>query len=98
MKNKFYQSTEGTIIDIKSKGLDFPTIITVAYEVQNKQYQISESLKLKNEVIKIGFLPIGQKRTPKIKNIGIGEKVKVSYDTTSPEKAYLSDNKGIINV
>lgn len=41
----------GTVIDITDKGLDFPTIVTVEYVVENKKYLIKEYLKLKSKMI-----------------------------------------------
>ena len=88
----------GTIIDLRVKGLDFPTIITVQYAVNDELYEIKESIKLKSEAIKIGFLPIGQKRVPVMGETRVGTKVRVLYDPEEPGTAYLPDNKGKANV
>jgi len=98
MKKKLYASytTEGTVINLKSKGLQHPTIITVKYVVDSVDYELKESVKLKNEFIKIGFIPIGHKLKPVI-NTRIGSRLTVAYDPNSPDNAYLIDNKGVIN-
>ena len=38
----------GTVIELKSKGLNFPSIARVEYEVDGKKYQIEETIKLAN--------------------------------------------------
>lgn len=86
----------GTVIELKNKGIDFPTIARVEYEVNGKKYQIEETIKLVSKVIKLGFLPIGQKKTPKI-NCKEGSIVTIVYDEEHPEKAYIEGNDGIIN-
>lgn len=50
-------ATQGIIIEIKSKGIDAPTIIKVQYEVNSVTYEIKETMKLRSEIIKIGFCP-----------------------------------------
>ena len=92
------QLTNGIVIDLKNKGLDFPTIVTVEYEVLGVFYQISESIKYRSEFIKIGFLPIGQKKIPKLGSTVVGSSVRVSYNPDNPDVAYLPDNIGKINV
>lgn len=88
--------TYGTIIEHKNKGIDYPSVITVEYEVDNKKYKITETVKLVNKVIKLGFLPIGQKKIPKI-NCRVGNVITVIYDEKQPEKAYIDGNNGMIN-
>ncbi len=86
----------GTVIELKNKGLNFPSIAKVEYEVNGKKYQIEETIKLVSKVIKLGFLPIGQKKTSKI-NCEEGSVVTIVYDEEHPEKAYIEGNGGIIN-
>ena len=90
--------TEGKVVEIKNRGLDFPVIVTVEYEISGIAYQISESKKYSNETIKLGFLPIGQKKIPKLGSIVVGDTVSVSYNPMSPDMAYLTHNVGKINV
>lgn len=87
---------EGKVISLKSNGLDSPSVITVEYEINNERYQITETVKLKSSVIKLGFIPIGQKKIPKI-NTKIDSMVKVSYNPNNPNEAYIVGNDGIIN-
>lgn len=95
-KKNCIESTKGKIISSKNRGLDFPTEIIAEYEVDNKKYQITETAKLKSEVIKLWFIPIGQKKVPKV-NITIGSDVKICYNPDNPQEAYIDGNDGIEN-
>lgn len=96
--DKCTKVTEGKVIEIKKRGHDFPTIVTVEYEVSGVFYQISESKKYSNETIKIGFLPVGQKKIPKLGSVVAGDVVSVSYNPLCPDMAYLTNNVGKINI
>lgn len=94
--------TTGKVTQLTDKGLDKPTMITVSYNVNGNDYEITESLKLKSKMIKIGFIPIGQEKIPMIKyRTGVevikGAEVKVNYNPNTPSMAYITDNIGIIN-
>lgn len=89
--------TEGEIIANESQQLSAPTYITVAYQVGDMRYRITESVKLKSEVIKWGFLPVGQMKSPKLDDVRVGAKVKVAYDPNRPSRAYIVGNEGWIN-
>ena len=52
--------------------------------------QIKESLKLKSEAIKLGFLPIGQRKVPKVK-CEKGGLVVIEYDEKNPQE-YVEDS------
>lgn len=90
------KTVNGTVIDLRLKGSDFPTIATVEYVVDNKKYIIKESLKLRSEAIKIGFLPIGQRKIPKVDCIK-GNTVIIEYEEDKPEKGHIKGNDGIMN-
>ena len=91
--------TNGTVTDLKSKGLDFPTIITVEYQVGSEKYSLSESVKMKNgDKIKAGNITVGTQRVPVMGETRVGTAVTVMYNPEAPEIAYLPDNKGIANV
>lgn len=100
IKPNEYCTTEvaGTVKAVKVKGQDFPTIITVSYSVNGHTYEISESIKLKSQPIKLGFLTVGQKRMPVLNNTSVGNAVRVMYNPNNPVDAYLPDNVGIANV
>ena len=91
-------TTSGTVVNIKVKGQDSPTMISVSYMVNGSTYELTESIKLKSEKIKLGFLTIGLRRVPKMGNTAIGSIVRVNYNPDSPAEAYLTDNIGKANV
>lgn len=92
------QTVNGSVKELKFKGLDFPTMITIEYQVAGNNYVVTESLKLKSEKIKLGFLPIGQKRVPVIGNTAIGSSVTVSYNPNNPIEAFITHNIGKANI
>ena len=48
-------------------------------------------------LIKIGFLPIGQVKTPRMGDIAVGGTATVCYNPGQPEKAYIKENVGSMN-
>ena len=90
------KEVNGIVIDLKIKATVDPIVVTVEYEVEGVKYTIKETLKLKNEVIKLGFLPIGQRQVPKVK-CKKGGTVVVIYDEKNPKKGHIKGNDGIIN-
>ncbi len=95
-KEKYDSECLGIVKEIRNNGLDFPTTVTVEYEVDGIKYVLKETLILKSETIKLGFLPIGQRQMPKVKCIK-GESVIVLYNKNNPEKSHIKVNDGIIN-
>lgn len=89
---------EGTIDQLVIKGQDFPTVMVVHYAVGGYSFELRESVKLKSEKIKLGFLTVGQKRVPALGNTSVGSKVRVLYNPDDPAEAYLPDNLGKANV
>lgn len=97
-KNKNYRGkTIGKVIFLKSKGLNSPIIITVEYLVNGISYSIKKTMKLKSEPIKLGAIPIGQRKVPIIGKVKIGSRVYVKYDLNNPAKALIAGNDGFIN-
>lgn len=92
------QTVEGRVKELKVKGQDFPTMISVEYQVAGNSYVVTESLKLKSEKIKLGFLPIGQKRVPVMGNTAVGSPATVNYNPSNPEEGYISNNTSVFNV
>ena len=95
-KKRCTETVMGKVIKIKDKGVDFPTIITVQYEVNNNQYEISESIKLRCEWVKIGFLPVGQKKYAVMGDTKVGSMASVTYNPDNPQEAYITKNIGRI--
>lgn len=92
------QVAEGRVKELKVKELDFPTVISVEYSVAEKSYVVTESLKLRSETIKLGFLPIGQKKVPAMGSISVGSAAAVSYNPDNPAEAYITHNTGKVNI
>jgi len=88
----------GTIKEVKAKGQDFPTMISVEYQAAGTIYIVTESIKLKSEKIKIGIFPVGQKKVPVMGETRVGSLVKVNYNPDDPDEAYIVDNVGKLNV
>lgn len=92
------QTVEGRVKELRVNGQDFPTMITVEYLVAGNTYIVTESIKVKNEKIKLGFLPIGQKRVPVMGNTTVGSSAMVSYNPNNPVEAFITHNTGKANV
>lgn len=90
------KEVNGIVVDIKIKGIDSPTVVTVEYEVDGEKYVIKESLKFKNETIKLGFLPICQRKVPKVK-CEKSKNVIIEYEEKTPAKGHIKGNDGIMN-
>ena len=94
-KKKCICNTKGIIKNINVQGLDFPTKATVEYEVEGQKYEITEGITMEFKTIKFLFLPIGQKKIPKI-NSKIGSIVDVNYNPNKPSEAYIVGNDGLV--
>lgn len=92
------QTVEGRVKELKVKGQDFPTMISVEYQVADNTYVVTESLKLKSEKIKLGFFPIGQKRVPVMGNTVVGSSATVNYNPSNPAESFITHNIGKANI
>jgi hypothetical protein len=92
------QTVCGRVKELKVKGQDFPTMISVEYQVAGNIYVVTESLKLKSEKIKLGFLTIGQKRVAAMGNTAVGSSVLVNYNTNNPAESFITNNIGKANI
>ena len=97
-KRNCTESTIGNVIKLRSKGTSSPTVITVQYVVDGVTFEVRETVKKKNEWIKIGLIPIGQRRIPVMGATGIGSDVSVTYNPMNPAEAFITDNKGRWNI
>ena len=86
--------TQGTIRKIALKGMDHPWVIYVRYSVNGINYEIKETAKLKASAIKIGEIPIGQRKTFVLGQIKEGDFVEIRYDEKDPGKAIIYKNDG----
>lgn len=71
--------------------------VRVSYTVDGKTYSLTESVKLVSKTIRLGPIPIGQKKEPKLPTTEVGGRVAVCYDPEAPQKAFLRDNQGLMN-
>lgn len=83
----------GIVNDIHVKSNDV-TLITVSYLVDGEEYEIKEKLKYKGETIKLGFIPIGQRRFPVIGTKRVMDEVDICYNPENPAEAYIVGNDG----
>lgn len=88
--------TVGTVVRVCPGGVDRPAAVYVCYEVDGQTYECCETVKLKSEFIKIGPIPIGQRKRGKIAS-RVGCAVRVAYLPSGPSKAILADNGGLVN-
>ncbi len=96
-KNETYKGiTQGTITDITKKGMDFPWVVHAEYYVNGVKYQIKESVALKCSTIKLGKIPIGQRKTFVLETIKKGGSIEIHYDERNPRKAIIYGNEGMI--
>ena len=91
------ERTTGVIVERKNKGLDFPTLITVEYVVNEHIYHITESVKYKVETIKLCGIPIGQKKVSILPATTVGTQLTVVYNPDAPQNACIADNRGNLN-
>ncbi len=90
-KSKCVNETEGTIIKVRYN--DDARRVTVEFFVDGQPYTIKENITVKSVAIKLGKLPIGQRKIEYITE-GVGGKVSVKYNPDNPKQAYLRDNIG----
>ena len=62
-KNNYMGITQGRVIRIVDKGLDYPWVIHVQYKVNGIDYKIKETAKMKSTAIKVAGIPVGQRKT-----------------------------------
>lgn len=96
-KKKNYKGfAQGIVEEIRPGGLDHPDVLCVSYSVDGIQYRVKESLKLKSELIKLGGIPVGQRKTYKMGKLSAGDLVTVQYDERKPGRAIILGNDGMV--
>ena len=88
--------TQGKVIKIVHRGLDSPWVIHVGYSVNGVDYEIKETAKMKSQAIRVGRIPVGQKKTFVLGSIREGDFVTVCYDEAAPQKAIIYGNDGVM--
>ena len=87
--------TTGVVERIRSYGVDRPSVACVRYRVDGAEYTFRETLKVKSSAIKLGSVPIGQRKTY-VLDCAPGSTVRVSYLPSDPSRAILTDNRGVM--
>lgn len=94
LKMLYKGTAEGIVLAIEDKGLEFPWVIHVGYTVDETVYKIKEIAQLKNSIVKVGKVPIGQKTSFVLGKLEVGDRVQVKYDVADPSKAFIVGNEG----
>jgi len=92
MKNRYTEETIGTVTKISFNN-NGSRRLTVEYIVYGSEYKITENITVHSKAIKIGFIPIGQKKVECI-TAGMNDKVTVVYNPENPEDAHIKGNDG----
>lgn len=95
-KRNYRGITQGKVIRIVDKGMDYPWVIHVQYNVNRHDYKIKETAKMKSTTIKIAGIPVGQRKTFVLGNIKEGDLIEIHYDEDHPEKAIIYGNDGVV--
>lgn len=95
-KRNYRGITQGKVIRIVDKGMDYPWVIHVQYNVNGHDYKIKETAKMKSTAIKIVGIPVGQRKTFVLGNIKEGDLIEIHYDEDHPEKAIIYGNDGVV--
>lgn len=98
LRERCTASAEGVAERLRSKGFDRPAVLTAVYTVNGRVYRISETLKYRSEAIRVGKIPVGQRRIPRMGPVEEGCAVTVRYDPAHPEVALIEGNDGFRNV
>lgn len=67
--------------------------LTVEYVVDGEKYTLKENITHKITAIKIGNIPIGQKKEEYVTAV-LGDSVGVMYNPDKPEMSYIKNNTG----
>lgn len=86
----------GTVTWIRPGGIDHPSVIHAVYHVNGKEYQIKETAKLKSRTIKVGKIPVGQKKSFVMGAVAQGDQIWIRYDERRPERAIICGNDGVV--
>ena len=95
-KNNYMGITQGRVIRIVHKGLDYPWVIHVQYKVNGIDYEIKETAKMKSTAIKVAGIPVGQRKTFVLGAVKEGDLLEIHYDKAHPEKAIIHGNDGVV--
>lgn len=72
-----------------------PTVVTVRYEADGREYTLREHLKVTAEGVEAGGFIVNVKKNPAM-SVSVGDVVEVAYDPTDPARAALVANEGLM--
>ena len=87
--------TTGQVERIVNKGMHYPSVIVARYTVDGAEYRVRETAKVKNTAIKLGGIPIGQRKTFVLGPLALGDSLTICYDPQNPQKALIFGNDGV---
>lgn len=88
---------QGEVVALAPHGRHSVTVARVRYEVGGRSYELEEALALRSEAIRVGPVPIGQRKTPKLGDMRPGREVEVAYLLEDPSQALIIGNDGLMN-
>lgn len=88
---------QGEVVALVPHGRHSVTVARVRYEVDGRPYELREPLALRSEAIRLGPVPIGQRKTPKLGSVAPGSRVEVAYLPGDPSRALIVGNDGLMN-
>jgi hypothetical protein len=86
-KAPVFSYTQGEIKELTD------TTAVIHYNVGDKTYRLTETLRTKEEAIKVGEVTVGHKQVPIVKAY-VGQSVAIAYDAKDNAKAYWVGNHG----
>lgn len=87
----------GEVTSLSSHGAEHVTVARVRYEVGGRAYELEEALALRSEAVRLGPVPVGQRKVPKLGDVRPGRKVEVAYLPDDPSQALVVGNDGLMN-
>lgn len=86
-KAPVFSYTQGEIKELTD------TTAVIHYNVGDKTYRLTETLRTKEEAIKVGEVTVENKQVPIVKAY-VGQSVAIAYDAKDNAKAYWVGNHG----
>lgn len=93
LKSKCSETVRGRISKIRKARVLCPGFVTVNYEVNDNQFQITERVRTIVKRVRVGGYGVGYRRLPVIKNFVVGAVVTLKVNPNKPKRAYIFDNR-----
>lgn len=95
-KKNYMGITQGRVTGIENKGMEYPWVIHVRYNVNGIDYEVKETAKMKSKAIKVAGIPVGQRKTFVLGAVKEGDLLEIHYDEAYPERAIIYGNDGVV--